>query len=153
MKVADAKPPARFTSFLKKAQELVESNTKLTALVGRAVRKLATLSGDGAQKLREQVGLSIALIKAWISGEYREVSTSTIVSVVAALLYFVVPLDVVPDFVFGWGLLDDAAVLAYVVNQLHTELEAFRQFQVDRGNRDAGSPEASSSQETQQHED
>jgi len=47
---------------------------------------------------------------------------------VAALLYFIAPLDALPDFLFGWGLLDDAAVISYVSNQLRKELEAFKQW-------------------------
>ena len=30
-----------------------------------------------------------------------------------------------PDFLFGWGLVDDAAVISYVVAQISSELEAF----------------------------
>ena len=39
-------------------------------------------------------------------------------TVVAAVLYFVVPFDAVPDFLFGWGLVDDAAVLSFVAAQI-----------------------------------
>ena len=53
--------------------------------------------------LKEQLLRMIALVKAYVSGDYREVSTQTMVTVVAAILYFVVPFDAVPDFLFGWG--------------------------------------------------
>ena len=39
-----------------------------------------------------------------------------------------VPLDGVPDFLFGWGFIDDAAVISYVIAQLSTELESFKQW-------------------------
>ena len=51
------------------------------------------------------------------------------VTVAAAIVYFVVPFDGVPDFLFGWGLVDDAAVISYVVAQLSSELEAFAVWQ------------------------
>jgi uncharacterized membrane protein YkvA (DUF1232 family) len=40
-----------------------------------------------------------------------------------------VPFDGIPDFLFGWGLVDDAAVISYVVAQLSSELEAFAVWQ------------------------
>ena len=122
------KAPARFASFVNKAQKMVGSNSKLTQLVAQALAKLATTPGQSLQELRDQVSLCIDLVKAWVAGDYRDVASSTLVSVVAALLYFVVPVDVVPDFLLGWGLLDDAAVLAYVFSQLHEELERFKSF-------------------------
>tara|TARA_B100001013_G_scaffold183150_1_gene110376 strand:- start:2546 stop:2803 length:258 start_codon:yes stop_codon:yes gene_type:complete len=62
-------------------------------------------------------------------GEYDGVSRQTIVAVTAALLYFVVPLDVIPDFLIGWGFIDDASVVAYVMNVLAAEMDAFRRWQ------------------------
>jgi|TARA_B100000749_G_scaffold123125_1_gene94231 uncharacterized membrane protein YkvA (DUF1232 family) len=62
-------------------------------------------------------------------GEYDGVSRQTIVAVTAALLYFVVPLDVIPDFLIGWGFIDDAAVVGYVMTMLAAEMDAFRRWQ------------------------
>jgi uncharacterized membrane protein YkvA (DUF1232 family) len=71
------------------------------------------------------------LLKAWLSGDYRELSNKTIVIIVAAVLYFVVPLDVIPDFIFGLGFLDDVAVIGYVFGQLTEEMYAFEQWQLE----------------------
>jgi uncharacterized membrane protein YkvA (DUF1232 family) len=49
--------------------------------------------------------------------------------VAAAVAYFVVPFDAVPDFLFGWGLVDDAAVISYVAAQIAGELAAFARWQ------------------------
>ena len=64
-------------------------------------------------------------MKAWLTGEYRDVSSATLISVVAAILYFVVPLDAIPDFILGWGLVDDVAVVSYVMSLVLDELERF----------------------------
>lgn len=47
---------------------------------------------------------------------------------VAALLYFVTPLDAIPDWFFGVGLVDDLAVLAWVMRTWQAELAAFEQW-------------------------
>ena len=49
-----------------------------------------------------------------------------LLSVVAALLYFLAPLDMVPDWLPGAGLLDDLAVLAWVMRTWAAELDAYR---------------------------
>lgn len=54
------------------------------------------------------------LVRAWINGSYRDVSTQTKVLVLGGLLYFLSPIDLVPDFIAGLGLLDDAALIAWI---------------------------------------
>lgn len=44
------------------------------------------------------------------------------------LLYFVVPLDLVPDFIPIVGLLDDFAVLSAIINSMQAELLEYRKF-------------------------
>ena len=65
-----------------------------------------------------------------------EVSTQTMVTVVAAILYSPGALDAVPDFLFGWGLVDDAAVLSFVVAQIAGGLDAFAEWQKAQANDD-----------------
>lgn len=43
----------------------------------------------------------------------------------AGILYFVTPLDLVPDAIPGAGLLDDVTVLAFVIARLEGELARF----------------------------
>ena len=122
------KPPSRFGRFKREAEAIVESPQHVQKLVGQAVQKLQTTGVDRFREMREQLELAIAMVRAWMSGDYDGVSRKTAIILIAALLYFVVPFDVVPDFLFSWGFIDDAAVLAYVFNQLREEIEAFRKF-------------------------
>ena len=88
--------------------------------------------GASLASAEEQLRTLVEFLTAYVQGDYREVSPTTLISVVAALLYFVAPLDALPDFLFGWGLLDDAAVISYVSVQVRKELEAFKQWR-DQG--------------------
>jgi uncharacterized membrane protein YkvA (DUF1232 family) len=93
------------------------------------------LNGSGSEKIKvvkEQLALLIDLLTAFVSGEYRDVSSQAMVSVVGAIIYFVVPLDGIPDFLFGWGFLDDAAVISYVISQISAELGVFQKWQDDK---------------------
>jgi len=121
-----SRPPVRFDEFRRRAEELLNQPGRVQRLAQQATRKLTSAGGDKFRELRDQLKLAIAMVSAWVAGDYREVSHKTIAILVAALLYFVVPMDVIPDFLFGWGFLDDAAVLGYVFSQLSGEVDAFR---------------------------
>lgn len=121
--------PARYDAFINKAEKLIHSPARLQRLAGQVTRKLAAQGSDGLKEARDQFETALALVKAWINGEYRQVQTKTIVALVAGLLYFVVPMDVIPDFLLGWGYIDDIAVISYVFGQLQEEINAFRSWQ------------------------
>ena len=65
------------------------------------------------------------MVSAFLDGSYK-FSKRTIVFVLAGLLYFLSPVDLVPDFILGLCFVDDAAVLALVVKRLRSEIERFR---------------------------
>ena len=44
---------------------------------------------------------------------------------VAAVVYFVMPVDAVPDILLGFGLLDDAAILGWTLRTLDGDLKRF----------------------------
>lgn len=131
-----AKPPRGFARFLVRSAGLLKNPRLLKQLLARAVGKLGRADKGPLAEMKEQLQRMIALVKAYVSGDYRAVSTQTMVTVVAAIAYFVVPFDAVPDFLFGWGLVDDAAVLSFVVAQVAGELEAFAEWQRAQANDD-----------------
>ena len=124
-----AKVPRGFGRFLLRGAALLKNPRLLKQMLTKAVSKLGRAEGGPLSEVKEQLQRLIALLKAYVAGDYREVSTQTMVTVAAAIVYFVVPFDGIPDFLFGWGLVDDAAVISYVVAQLSSELEAFAVWQ------------------------
>lgn len=88
-----------------------------------------------AQKAKQRGGVSglfadiktlIALVRAYFNGSYRAVSWKTIAVALGAVIYFVAPIDGMPDFIPFLGYVDDAFVVAWVLKRLRTELDAFR---------------------------
>jgi uncharacterized membrane protein YkvA (DUF1232 family) len=116
------KAPWSFNRFLPLAERLL-SRGRVPALVFAVTRKA---KGYRLGKLKDDVRLLQALCMAYWRGEYRAISTKSIVSIVAGLIYFVSPLDAIPDWFLGVGMLDDIAVLTWVMKTLSGELEAFR---------------------------
>ena len=124
-----AKVPRGFGRFLLRGAALLKNPRLLKQMLTKAVSKMGRAEDGPLSEVKEQLQRLIALLKAYVSGDYREVSTQTMITVAAAIVYFVVPFDGIPDFLFGWGLVDDAAVISYVVAQLSSELEAFAVWQ------------------------
>ena len=121
--------PKRFQNYLRRADLLVNSRERLRDLATQAAGKLSGIASIRIDTVRDQLNLCIALVRSWMRGEYDGVSRQTIVAVTAALLYFVVPFDLIPDFLLGWGFVDDASVVGYVMAMLAAEMDAFRQWQ------------------------
>lgn len=124
-----AKPPRGFARFLRRGAKLLKNPGLLRRVLSQAMTKSDQADSGPLAQVKEQLLRLIALLKAYAAGEYRDVSTQTMIVVAAAVAYFVVPFDAVPDFLFGWGLVDDAAVISYVAAQIASELAAFARWQ------------------------
>lgn len=114
-----------------KAKEYLNEPKKTEKLLSKALRKATVQKhflGDSWDKLK----LLIELIKAYSKGEYRSVSKGTILTVIGAVIYFVSPIDLVPDFLIGLGIVDDAAVIGFTLKKLSGELDDFKQWQQQR---------------------
>ena len=127
------KTPWRLTRYLPLAARFLRDG-RLPELL-RALGDKRTPQGQRFAAFKEDLQLLRALSLAWFKGEYRQISNQALLMVVAALLYFIAPLDAIPDWLVGVGLVDDLAVLAWVMRTWHGELEAFRAW------RDRQSPE------------
>lgn len=109
----------------RKAGRITEKD--LRELAGRKKEmdeKLEGLPGKFT-KLVNQVKLLYSMIKDYRRGEYREVPWYTIAVSAAAILYFLTPLDFIPDWIPIGGYIDDAAVLAFCINALRDDLRKY----------------------------
>ncbi len=124
----EADPPAGYSREEERAERLISEPGKLAEKLASASSKLDSLTTRSTKfaAVRGELATLIALARAWVAGEYREISTGSIVSIVAGIVYFLNPLDVVPDFILGFGFLDDATVLAFVLSRVSGELDQFR---------------------------
>lgn len=73
------------------------------------------------------------MAKEVVTGRYRALPKRSLVAIVAALLYFLDPLDLLPDFLPLFGFADDAAVLFWVASRMRKDLDAFLRWEVGQG--------------------
>jgi uncharacterized membrane protein YkvA (DUF1232 family) len=122
-----------FAGLLSRAAQYAKNPDKLKDLTGEATKKAESAGGDRRLKdFWESLTAFLRFIRAYASRDYRDVPWQTLVLVVAAILYFLMPIDVIPDVLVGLGYLDDAAVIAWVMSAVGPELEKFRQWEASR---------------------
>ena len=119
------KPPYSLSRFLRKARGIIESKDSLGKLISDAREKLRNTASERVDGFKEKAFLLLDLLQCYRRGEYRDVSPKSLITIVAGVLYFLLPLDSLPDFLFGIGFIDDAAIIGYVVSAVSSELEAF----------------------------
>ncbi len=122
--------PPGFARYLKRAQVLLEQpkrTFKLLAKIPDKVRRHPSITSWGSR-----IAIAMRLLQAWLKGEYTEVPNSTLAALLASLIYFVFIIDLIPDFLFWFGLLDDGAVLAYVLTRFNRDLEKFEAWEAKK---------------------
>ncbi len=110
-----------------KANDYIGNQQKTEGLLKKALIKAKTNKGTLGEAW-EKLQLLVDLVKAYSKGDYRHVTKSTIITVIAAILYFVSPIDFVPDFIAGLGILDDAAVIGFTLKKVSAELDDFKKW-------------------------
>jgi len=123
-----------FNAALRHAATALGRPSRLLALLPKLAMKLkgANWKNVNATAAKEKFFVLGRLIKAYALGEYREVPWKTILLIVAAVIYFVNPLDLVPDIIPLTGLTDDFAVLIWVYNSVSNEIEKFLEWEKNK---------------------
>ena len=80
-------------------------------------------------KLGDDLYTLLRLLDAAVSGRYPALPQGVMTAVGAALLYWLMPLDLIPDPILALGFIDDAAILGWVLKRLSDDLVAFRSWE------------------------
>jgi uncharacterized membrane protein YkvA (DUF1232 family) len=90
-------------------------------------RKEAAVPGS-LVKFVNQLGLLFGMVRDYASGAYREVPWHAVAMAVAAILYFLSPVDIIPDFIPVAGYVDDAVITGLVMGAIRESLKKYCAF-------------------------
>ena len=121
---SDSKALALISSPAVRRAERIAKEPERAAKLLESARKKAERSRDSIRSALEYISALIRMLRAHFAHTYSDLPWRSVVWGLAALIYFVAPLDTIPDFILG-GLVDDAAVIMYVVRQIQRDLDAF----------------------------
>ncbi len=116
-----------------KAKAFLADDEKMEKLFRDFEKKLKLIPKIG--KRASDVAVLLSMLRAYIKKQYTDVSIATIIAAVAGLIYVVNPMDVVPEYVLGVGILDDAAVLGIILQAMHMDLNKYKKWQKANGKR------------------
>jgi uncharacterized membrane protein YkvA (DUF1232 family) len=116
-----------FKGILKRAEGYLRQPLRIKQLLNDAYKKASEKKDFGsiAHEVWESLQILLRMIKASVAGDYHGIPTSTLVGGVAVLLYFLTPIDFVPDFIPVVGLLDDVSLLAWFMTSIKEEINKF----------------------------
>jgi uncharacterized membrane protein YkvA (DUF1232 family) len=125
-----------------KAEEYLKDPDRSKRLLDEAMKKAKNhekLNGPVAE-LWQNLKTLFRLLKAYFNREYTSIPWGSVVLIVGAIIYFVSPIDLMPDWIPLAGFVDDAAVLVFVIAQVRADLDKFTRWEEEK-NRPTGAGE------------
>jgi len=107
-----------------RASDYAEDPKKLNDLLDRATRKANARRGPLGE-IWENLMACLRLLRAYASGRYKNIPWASLLSIIAAVVYFVMPTDLIPDFLLGFGYIDDAALLSWIFTAVSSDVQNF----------------------------
>jgi curved DNA-binding protein CbpA len=90
-----------------------------------AIRNKINKAYPALKKVLQNVRELYAIFKDSVNGNYK-LHPANVAMIGGGLLYFILPADLIPDFIPLVGYLDDLAVLTTIMNSLKGEINAYR---------------------------
>jgi uncharacterized membrane protein YkvA (DUF1232 family) len=117
------------TMFGKQAENLAKHEEKVRTLISSVRNKLQRLGQSQTfKRLVEPVSVFIRMIKAHFNGTHK-LASSTVGLILLGLIYFLSPIDIIPDFLGFVGFADDISVVLAIYAKLKDEISDFLEWE------------------------
>ncbi|MCT4662369.1 MAG: YkvA family protein [Tissierellales bacterium] len=117
-----------------KAETYSKEKSKLEKLLNNTVLKFKKVSQKYFGSLVIPLKNIVELLSDYKNGRYTEIPKNTITASIIALLYFVVPTDIIPDWIISIGFLDDLAVVSHLLKQIQSDLDEYAKWKIENSN-------------------
>jgi len=116
-----------FNQAKKRASEVLGDNDKLQEVLSASKNRLGEINLENTKlsKLGQNLRVFLRMIRAYTSGSYKDIPWKSMLAIVAGTIYFLMPIDLVPDFVPFTGFIDDFTVIMIISNAFHQDIELF----------------------------
>lgn len=108
---------------MEEAEEVLGDASKRQTVIEKAFELCERLSGlPVVGTYIGDIPKLCAMVSDYASGAYREVPLSTIITVLGVIVYFVSPVDAIPDTIPILGYVDDMSLLRMILNTMHDDI-------------------------------
>ena len=118
-----------FARMKNKAAEYLNNPDKLNKLIDNAKTKAESKKQGPLKEVWNSLMALFRLVRAYVKREYIEVPWQSLILIVATILYFLVPTDLIPDWILGLGYIDDAALIGWTMNTVKSDIDDFREWE------------------------
>ncbi len=115
-----------------KADALLRDDAKMEPFLEKLEKKLKWI--PFVRQEFKMVPILISMVRSYWKKDYTRVPRRTMLAIVSALIYFLSPIDVIPDWIPVLGQVDDALVVATCWKLVNKDVEDYRQWQKERKN-------------------
>lgn len=120
---------AFFEKMKNKAAEYLKSPDKLNELIDKAKNKAESKKQGPLKGVWESLMALFRLVRAYAKREYTDVPWQSLILIVATIIYFLFPIDLIPDPIIGLGYIDDAALIGWTMNAVKSDIDGFREWE------------------------
>ncbi|MFU2222313.1 YkvA family protein [Streptococcus pluranimalium] len=113
-----------------KADALLRDDAKMEPFLEKLEKKLKWI--PFVRQELKMIPILISMVRSYWKKDYTRVPRRTMLAIVSALIYFLSPIDVIPDWIPVLGQFDDALVVATCWKLVNKDVEDYRQWQKER---------------------
>lgn len=122
---------AQLEAYTGKAEKLLNEADQVERILQRLEAKLKEIPALG--EALSEIPVLISLIRSYIRKEYALLPVASATAILAALLYFISPVDLIPDMVPFAGYIDDALVLTLCLKIVSADVDEYRHWREENG--------------------
>jgi uncharacterized membrane protein YkvA (DUF1232 family) len=115
-----------YSKSMSKASKLSNNSAGILNVLKKALNKIQEQDkGPIIDQIRNKLLIFGGLIKSYATGEYRDIELKNLVIILGSMIYFISPIDFIPDILPMVGFADDIALLTFAYNSVASEIEKY----------------------------
>lgn len=117
-----------------RATNILGNKEKLEEVLNASKTRLGEINLENSKlsKVGNNLRVFLRMIQAYAKGYYREAPWKSMVGIVAGIIYFLMPIDLIPDFIPFTGFIDDFTVIMLISNAFHQDVEQFELWETSK---------------------
>lgn len=115
-----------FNQAKNKASEYANDAEKLNNLIDKASEKAESRRNGPLTEVLDSLMACFRLLRAYAKRSYTKIPWQSLLLIITSVVYFVMPVDLIPDFIAGLGFTDDAVLLAWTLKAVKSDIDDFK---------------------------
>jgi uncharacterized membrane protein YkvA (DUF1232 family) len=123
---------AAFRRAASDAEAYVGDPKRLRKLIEDAIGKINVIPRGPFGETWPYLLAMVRVVRDYQRAEYRDIAAAKLLIIIAAIIYFVSPFDVIPDWIPVLGHIDDAFVVSLALKSVRSDLDTFMAWETAR---------------------